>query len=283
MNRRFFLYTGAAALGGVAALRLPQTLMAAPTNAAVPANLGVQMYTIRDVFPNDFVGVLEAIKGMGYQYAEFAGYHNRPPRVVRAVLDSVGLTSPSAHIPLEAFQNNLDATLEDARTVGHEYLIIPWLDQAQRQKMDDYRRFADLLNTLGEKVKAAGMKLAYHNHDFEYETFGGDTPAYDVLLAETDPALVAMQMDLFWTVNAGYDPVAYFGRYPGRFALFHVKDRTADGKMVDVGAGAIDFARIFDHADQAGLRYAIVEHDEPGDALQSLQHSYSYLKGLRGA
>ena len=127
--------------------------------------------------------------------------------------------------------------------------------------------------------------MAYHNHDFEFDTFGGDTPGYDVMLQETDPDLVDFEMDLFWVTHAGYDPVAYFERYPGRFSLFHVKDRAADGAMTSVGAGAIDFARIFEHAEQAGLEHAFVEHDNPGEAmnaaLDSLAASYAYLDSLR--
>lgn len=111
------------------------------------------------------------------------------------------------------------------------------------------------------------MLLAYHNHAFEFETFCGDRPGYDVLLAEADPGLVAMEMDLYWTVHAGHDPVAYFDRYPGRFPVLHLKDRTPGGAMADVGGGGIDFARVFARAEQAGLRHAFVEHDEPRRAL----------------
>lgn len=262
---------------------LPAPLRAAARTANVPARLGVQLYTVRSVFPNDFVGVLEYIKHIGYDEVEFAGYHEREPAVIRAVLDDVGLTAPAAHLPLDAFQNSLDATLDAARAVGHRYLIVPWLAADRRTSIDDYRRFADTLNTVGERVKAAGMQLGYHNHDFEFETFGGDTPAYDVLLEETDPSLVVMELDLYWAVAAGHDPVDYFERYPGRFPLFHVKDRTAGGEMAHVGAGAIDFARIFAHAERAGLRHAIVEHDQPEDALASIRASYDHLASLRGS
>jgi sugar phosphate isomerase/epimerase len=249
----------------------------------VPARLGVQLYTVRDVFPSDFVGVLEMVKRIGYDEVEFAGYHEREPRVVRAVLDDIGLTAPATHVGLDALQQDLDAQIEAAQIVGHRYVVVPWLDEDARTSLDDYRRIADTFNTLGARMQAEGLQFAYHNHDFEFETFGGEEPGYDVLLAETDPALVQMEMDLFWTVHAGHDPLDYFARHPGRFPLFHVKDRTPDGTMVDVGAGAIDFGRIFAEAEQAGLRHAFVEHDEPGESLASIQASYAHLERLRGS
>ncbi len=112
---------------------------------------------------------------------------------------------------------------------------------------------------------------------------GATRSGYDVLLAETDPALVAMEMDLYWTVHAGHDPLAYFAEHPGRFELFHVKDRTAAGAMADVGAGTMDWPAIFERAAQAGLRHAFVEHDAPADPLASLRRSAAYLAPLCGA
>ena len=280
MDRRTFLRASGVALGGLAALG-PKLVRATSSSAIVPQRLGVQLYTVRDVFPDDFNGVLEMIKHIGYDEVEFAGYHDRDPQVVRAVLDDIGLTAPSAHIPLDALRDNLDATLEAAAVVGHHYIIVPWLPPEARTA-DNYPRLAETLNTIGRRVKDAGMQLAYHNHDFEFESVGARS-GYDLLLDETDPDLVVMEMDLFWTVEAGQDPIAYFERYPGRFHLVHVKDRMADGTMVEVGAGAIDFRRIFDHAEQAGIRHAIVEHDNPEDPLESIHHSYDYLAQMRGS
>ena len=159
---------------------------------------------------------------------------------------------------------------------------MPWIDAGERTSLDGYRRVAADLNEIGARTAEAGVRLAYHNHAFEFETFGGDRSGYDVLLAETDPSLVVMEMDLYWTVHAGRDPAAYFERHPGRFPLFHLKDRTPDGAMADVGAGALDFGRVFALAARAGLRHAFVEHDEPEDALRSLRRSYGHLARLRG-
>jgi sugar phosphate isomerase/epimerase len=282
MHRRTFLRaTGAAAgaaLGGLAALG-----PAASATTPVPRRLGVQLYTLREVFAADFVGVLEMLRRIGYEEVEFAGYHGRDPRAIRAVLDDVGLTAPAAHVGFEAVRDDLSAQLEAAQALGHRYLVVPGLPDDVRASLDGYRRVAAAFNEIGARTHEAGVRLAYHNHDFEFETFGGDVSGYAVLLEETDPALVAMEMDLFWMVNGGQDPVAYFERHPGRFPLFHVKDRTAAGAMADVGAGTIDFARIFARAEQAGVQHAFVEHDEPADALRSVRVSHAALARLRGS
>ncbi len=277
-----FLSSSVAALGGLAAF----SPALGASRSDLPARLGVQLYTVRELFPDDFVGMLEAIKRIGYDEVEFAGYHDRAPRVVRAVLDDIGLTAPSTHVPIDALRDNFDGVMETANVVGHQYVVLPWLPQGQRATgLDGYRQLAEELNGWGERAQAAGVQMAYHNHDFEFETFGGDTPGYDVLLDETDPGLVEMEMDLYWVTEAGHDPLDYFKRYPGRFSLFHVKDRTADGTMTSVGSGAIDFVQIFDHAEQAGLKHAFVEHDNAAEqlvgALGSLEASYAYLASLR--
>lgn len=279
MHRRTFLSSSAAVLGGLAAFGPVR----AASRSSVPARLGVQLYTLRELFPGDFVGVLEAVKRIGYDEVEFAGYHDREPRVIRAVLDDIGLTAPAAHVSFDDLRDDLDGVLGTAQTVGHAYVVLSWLDEDTRPAdLDGYRHLAEELNGWGERAQAAGVRMAYHNHDFEFDTFGGDTPGYEVLLEETDPDLVDMEIDLYWIAEAGYDALDYFERYPGRFPLWHLKDRAADGAMAAVGAGAIDFAGIFDRAEQAGLRHAFVEHDDPGnDPLASIAASYAHLDSLR--
>ncbi len=277
MNRRTFLRASGAALGGFAALGA-MNQAAAPD---VPRRLGVQLYTLRDLFPRDVVGTLEALKRMGYDEVEFAGYQDRDPRVLRTVLDGIGLTAPSAHVGLDALREDFGGQVDAAHALGHQFLVIPWVDESERSSLDGWQQVAATFNEMGARVKAEGLQLAYHNHDFEFNTFGTGTTGYDVLLAETDPALVAMELDLFWAVNGGRDPVALIEAHPGRFPLVHVKDRTAAGDMADVGAGVIDWRRIFAHAQQAGLQHAFVEHDQPGNALRSVRASHDYLARLR--
>jgi len=278
MRRRVFLGTAGAALGGLVALGPGACRSPSPT---MPRRIGAQLYTVRDALADDFAGTLEAIREIGYEEVEFAGYHGRDPAEIRALLDDLGLSAPAAHVGLDALRDDLHARIEDAHTLGHRFLVVPWIDAGERTSLDGYRRVAADLNEIGERAAEAGVRLAYHNHAFEFETFGGDRSGYDVLLAETDPSLVAMEMDLYWTVHAGRDPAAYFERHPGRFPLFHLKDRTPDGAMADVGAGVLDFERVFALAARAGLRHAFVEHDEPEGALRSLRRSYGHLARLR--
>jgi len=167
-----------------------------------------------------------------------------------------------------------------AATVGHRYLVAPAIPPAERATLDAYQSLADRFNRLGERAKAAGLTFGYHNHDFEFAPLDGRIP-YDILVEETDPALVVFELDLFWATKAGREPRAYFRDHPGRFHLVHVKDMAGDGAMVDVGAGTIDFASLFALAGQAGIRHFIVEHDSPGAPFDSIAASYRYLRDLR--
>ncbi len=150
---------------------------------------------------------------------------------------------------------------------------------ANRTSLDGYRSMADRFNRVAERAKAAGLTFGYHNHDFEFEPLEGRMP-WDVLLEETDPALVKLELDLYWITKAGGDPFKYLTEHPGRFPLVHVKDMATDGSMVDVGAGTIDFAALFARSGQAGIKHYFVEHDNPGEPFQSLAASYRYLRNL---
>ena len=283
MNRRSFFYTSGAALAGTAlASSTAARVLAAARAAGVPDAVGIQLYSLRDVFPGDVVGTLEMVKRFGYGEVEFAGLHDRSPAVMRDLLDAIGLAAPSTHRGLGDILADEDAVFAECETLGHDYLIVPWLAPEDRTERDDYLRLADTLNALGERSKAAGVQLGYHNHEFEFETFGGATPAYDDFAARLDPQLVVLQLDLYWITYAGYDAVDYFERFPGRFPLWHVKDGARDEiAQTDVGAGQIDFARLFAAAEQAGLKHAIVEHDQPDDPFAFARASVDHLNTLR--
>lgn len=243
------------------------------------SRVGLQLYTVRSLMAEDVPGTLETVAGIGYREVEFAGYFDRTPAQLRTLLDDLGLAAPSTHVGLESFRDQLPELLDAAATLGHRYLVLPSLPPRERQSLDDYRRLADEMNRFGTACRAAGVRFGYHNHDFEFERIDGEVP-FDVLLAHTDPELVAFELDLFWTIHAGSDPLAYFEAHPGRFHLCHVKDRTADGEMVDVGAGVIDFSGIFARSEQAGLIHYFVEHDSPADPVASIRASYTHLSGL---
>lgn len=242
--------------------------------------IGVQLYTVRDALKADFEGTLQRVAAIGYKEVEFAGFMGRTPAQVKAALRQNGLKSPASHLSLEDLQQRWGTTVEAAHAIGIEYLVVPWIDADQRTSLDGYKRVAATFNQVGRQIRSAGLRFAYHNHAFEFERMDGQVP-YDLLLQETDPDLVEFELDIYWTVTGGGDPLAYFARYPGRFPLVHVKDRTADGQMVDVGAGAIDWGAIFADRKEAGIKHYFVEHDEPKDPFASLAASYDYLHDLR--
>lgn len=241
--------------------------------------IGVQLYSVRRLMQEDFVGTLEAVAAIGYDEVEFAGYFDREPQEVKAILDRLGLDAPAAHVSIDLLRSDLAGTIERARAIGHRYLICPWLAPQERDSIAAYRALAAFFDEVGAACREAGLAFAWHNHEFEFEELEGRVP-FDILLDETDPELVTFELDLFWIVKGGADPLAYFERHPGRFPLCHVKDMTAGGEMVDVGAGAIDFAAIFARAAPAGLRYFFVEHDEPAEPLASIAASHDHLRAL---
>jgi sugar phosphate isomerase/epimerase len=283
MDRRTFIGTlGAASL----AIR--------HLSAASIQKVGVQLYTVRDLMKQDFDGTLAKIAALGYKEVEFAGYFERTPAQVRDALKKNGLTAPSTHVDYISLRDKLPAVLETAKTVGHEYVVNPWLDESLRKEPDIWKKVADTLNKAGDAAHKADIQIAYHNHHFEFAPVDGKLPL-DFLLETCDPKLVKIEMDLCWTTVAGKDPVAYFKRFPGRFPLVHVKGLKKAPEagptaaipavlpdITEVGSGGdtIDWKRIFTHSKEAGIKHYFVEHDVPKMPLESLKASYDYVKQL---
>ena len=243
--------------------------------------IGIQLYTLRTLMQRDVEGTLAAVGDIGYREVEFHSYFGRDPRQLRETLDRLRLTAPAKHASLEELRTNLAGILDAARVLGHRYIVCPWIGERERT-LDGYRRLAGEFNRWGAACRERGLRFAYHNHEFEFIPTGGRVPL-DVLLSETDPALVWVELDLFWITKAGRDPLDYFARYRGRFPLWHVKDmRDIRGtqEMTAVGEGEIGFDRIFARAEEAGLEHFFVEHDQPADPLQSARTSFHNLRRL---
>lgn len=275
-DRRTFLQAlGAAGL----AAALPGSLSARTPARERLGAIGLQLYTMRDLMQQDFEGTLARVAEVGYRQVEFAGYFGRTPRQVRTALDKLGLTAPSSHIDIASLEQGWDAMLETAHTIGHRYLVVPWVPAERRPTLAGWREVGALFTRAGTRARQAGIGFAFHNHDYEFVPLEGKLP-YDVLLEATDPAAVQMELDLYWIIKGGADPLAYFARYPGRFPMVHVKDMAPDQSMVDVGAGTIKWAEIFRQHRQAGIEYYFVEHDEPKDPIASITASYRYLTHL---
>jgi len=293
MNRRTFLETSIAT---AVLTSLPSKSFAATHHIE---KVGVQLYSVRELMKSDFEGTIAKVAAIGYKEVEFAGLFNHAAKDVRAMLDKDGLTAPSSHVGYDVVQNHWPETIEEAKTIGQSYIVCPGIPENARKQEDGYKRVAEVFNKAGEASNKAGIRFAYHNHTWEFEPtplLGGKRP-YDFLLDNTDPKLCSMEMDLCWASVAGQDPVSYFHRYPGRFPLVHVKDMkklpkpsadntvltkldTLESDMTDVGAGVIDWKRIFASADLAGIKHFIVENDWPKDALASIANSYAYLSKL---
>ncbi|WGL18392.1 sugar phosphate isomerase/epimerase [Microbulbifer bruguierae] len=267
INRREFLAMTCAALAATAA---GLTQAGSPMQAQVR---GVQLYTVRALMEKSVSATLKALAGIGYQQVEFAGYFEEKPAELRKILLGEGLISPAAHLQLSQLREGLQQHLDAAAEVGHQFLVLPWIGESERSE-DGYKRLADDLNRWGELCRSAGLRMAYHNHDFEFVT-SNDFEPYQWLLDNTDPALVSFEMDLFWLRKAQRDPLDYFRKHPGRFPLWHVKDMDVAGNMVDVGAGIIDFKQFLAAADQSGYRFGFVEHDQPKDPLASVTASFT--------
>ena len=281
MNRRSFLNGLLCGTCGGLALTKSKMIASGHTKSRL-SKIGVQLYMVRRELEKDFEGTLERVSSLGYREVEFAGYFNHPPKEVRALLDRHRLTSPAGHVQLAAVRGSLQEMIEAAHVIGHKYLLVAWSPPEERKSLDDYKRLADLFNRTGEQLKKAGIQFAYHNHDFEFAPIDGQIP-YDLLLERTDPQLVKLEMDLYWIVKGGGEPVKYFEKYPGRYPLLHVKDMDSTPKryFTEVGRGVIDFRTIFAHAGQAGVRHYFVEQDEtPGSPFESMKISMDYLRKL---
>jgi len=246
------------------------------------ARIGVQLYTVRTLMEKNVEETLRQVAGIGYNEVEFAGYFNRQPSALRQTLDSLGLSAPAAHVGLNDLEGDrLARTLDAASTLGHHYLIVAWMPPEARKTLDDWKSISARFNKAGQAVQARGMQFAYHNHDFEFVPIDGKVPL-DVMLEATDPALVKMELDLYWIAKGGGDWRAYFARWPGRFKLVHVKDSAGppEHEQRDVGAGSLPFAQIFAQRASAGIEHFFVEHDQPADPLASITASYNHLKQL---
>lgn len=243
--------------------------------------IGLQLYTLRNEMKADFNGTLEKVAATGYKEVEFAGYFDRKPQEVKATLAKLGLASPSSHFALASVRDDLNKLIETAKTVGHKFVVCPFLAQNERQTLADYQKVGAIFNRAGEACRKAGIEFAYHNHDFEFVPLDGKVP-YDMLLAETDPKLVRMELDLYWITKAGHDPLTYFDKHPGRFPLVHVKDMDNSSKkdFTEVGRGTIDFKKIFARSEKAGIRHYYVEQDRSAAPLESIKVSYDYLSKL---
>ena len=267
------------------AAALTTILAAGPLMAAnsKPKPIGLQLYTVRELFEKDPMGTLEKVAAIGYREVEFGGggYDRMDHVALRKTMDRLGLKSPSLHIGYDALAADFERSVAMAKALGADTVVLPWMAETLRNA-EGWKVAVANFSRWAEQLKKAGLDFAYHNHDFEFTTKPGGRSLYDMLLADTDPELVKLELDLFWAVAAGEDPKTIIERNPGRIYAYHVKDRTPDGKMTSVGKGVIDFADIFTLDGIAGVKHFYVENDQsPAPYLPDITTSFQTLSRLR--
>ena len=253
--------------------------------------IGLQLYTLRFEVAKDLPGTLQKVAGIGYTDIEVFGYKDGKffglsPTDFAALLKKNGLVSPSGHYSLPGYlgkgdEDELKRTVEDSLALSHEYLTIPWLPEQLRTSLDDYKSLIARLNKAGQVIKDAGMKLAYHNHNFEFKDWGSGQTGFDILLKESDPALVNFEMDIYWVSKAGVDPIQLIKAHPGRFKMWHVKDmaNTPDQTFTEVGSGVINYKEIFKYKKESGMKHFFVEQDDVKiPVYESISKSFQYIK-----
>jgi len=277
-SRRSFLKKGAFALAGTTVLS--RTVFAAPKGNEI---LGVQLYSVRDQMKADPLGTLKQLSGMGYKYVEHANYVDRKfygstASEFKKILDDLGLMMKSGHTVMgkdhwdetkNDFTDKWKYTVEDAAIVGQKFVISPWLDESLRKNMSDFKRYMDVFNKSGELCKKSGMKFGYHNHDFEFNTELDGQKLFDLILTNTDPSLVAQQIDVGNMYGAGGRALDIMKKYPGRFELMHVKDeiKSEKGEMggyesTVLGKGILPVKEIVDLGRKSGgTSHFIIEQE----------------------
>jgi len=255
--------------------------------------VGVQLYTVRDQIAKDAKGTLRKIAGLGFKEVENFGYNGKffgmEPAEYKALLSELKMKAISGHYMYGNFGNKKipgtilngwDQAVTDAAAIGQKYMVVAYLLPEERTSINDYKKIAAELNIAGKKCKDAGIQLCYHNHDFEFQEIDGQIP-FDILTKETDPSLVKIELDLYWVMKAGKDPIELFNQHKGRIALWHVKDmdKTESKNFTEVGNGVIDFTTIFKNAELSGMKHFFVEQDVcPGSPFDSIKMSIDYIK-----
>ena len=275
-SRRSFLKE--TAFAGAGALILPGFIRL-PEGAPKLKKVGVQLYSVRKEMIADAIGTLKKLGQIGYQEIESAqsqkgNYYGLEPKEIKKILKDQGMTLRSGHTHIDA---NWQKSIDEAAEAGQEYIICSVLP-SPGQTVENYQKSADMFNKAGEQCKKSGIMFGYHNHESEFETTEGKA-LYDVLLDNTQPELVHMEMDLGWVIAAGKDPLAYFSKYPGRFPLWHLKDMSlTEKKSVEFGKGGVDIIALMKQAKQAGMKYYFIEQEEYAvTAFDSLDYDYNWL------
>lgn len=285
-DRRNFLRQSALLAGGT--MLMPGQMLSETAGKASLDKFGIQLYTLREDMPKDPKGIIKKLASFGYQQIEgFEGqqgmFWNMSPKDFKMFLDDLGLTMISSHCNI---RDNFEEKAAQAAEVGMAYLICPYI--GPQKSMDEWKKVTDLFNDCGRICEKEGIRFAYHNHEYTFKSFSGMIP-HNFIMENTDPDLVDHQMDIYWVVTGGADPVDFLTRYSNRFRLCHVKDRikgaTDRDASCDLGTGSIDYPKILKIAADQGMQYYILEQERYDNStpLKSAEHGAKYLKKLEFA
>jgi sugar phosphate isomerase/epimerase len=261
--------------------------------------IGLQLYTLRNEIKNDVAPVIEKVAKIGYNSIEAFGYGGGKffgitPTEFSNIIKKNGIKTPSGHYMMMDYfmkgdDEQLKRTVADAALMGHDFFVVPFLIDSQRTSLDDYKKIAEKLSKAAVEAKSAGMKLAYHNHNFEFKDWGNGQTGFDIFAKETDPSLVSFELDMYWVSRAGLDPIQLIKDHPGRIKMWHIKDMAekqaptfdVSGQQIftEVGSGVINYKEIFKYKKKSGMEYFFVEQDQVKlPVYESITKSLAYIK-----
>ncbi|MFZ4661856.1 MAG: sugar phosphate isomerase/epimerase family protein [Caldilineaceae bacterium] len=284
---------------------------------------GVGLFTIPKLLDQDFTGTMQLLAEIGYKEVEFfgpydfsapaaqarwqpianilgmkgSGYYGLTAQAVKAILARNGLTASSMHTDLLTLRERMSELAAAAHVVGARYVVLPSIPEDERATLDDYKRVADEFNQIGANAVAEGIRFAYHNHGYGLRAMDGVVP-FQLVLERTDPALVDMQLDIYWNTAGGGDPIQYLQNYPGRFRLMHIKDMLQRfpvpddmnnpqawmalfQHISDAGSGVLDLAALVSEGSRSGVQHFLLERDLAPNSVETLRKSYENLTGLQ--
>jgi len=277
-------------LAANAALTAESTSQAG-TGQSFKGPVGLQLYSLREQLAKDVPAALDLVRSFGIEYVELAGTYNLAPEKFKEQLDAKGLKPISGHFPFERLRDKVEDVAREAKTLGLQYVGCAWIPHQGPFDEKTCRAAAAVFNRAGEALAKHGLKFFYHTHGYEFQPHGHGT-LFDLMMAETQPEFVRYQMDVFWIVHPGQDPVKLLEKYGSRFELMHVKDmkkgtptglltgRSDVSNNVALGTGAMDWPAILKAAKKAGVKWYFIEDESPV-AVQQIPQSLRYLERVK--
>lgn len=245
---------------------------------------GLQLYSVRDAASVDLLGTVSRAADMGYQGLQFAGFFDTPAKDLKKVLDEKQISVAGTHTGLDALTGDkLKETIAYNHEIGNDLVICPFLGEEARSTRDDYKRTAEQFNKIGQTCKDNGLTFAYHNHNFEFDTFDGET-GFDLLFGQTDPQLVKVELDCYWATFAGYKPESIIEQYGNRIVSLHIKDMKEENgarRSIEIGSGTLDIKGLIEQGNKHGVDWFVVEQEQfDGDPMESAKVNIENLRKI---